>query len=157
MSPRRIIEEPVDPGLTGNHVTAAPENGPVAPLGEDGAAIQAPPPPPPQVTPQNQRPSRRNMIDMAQLDAETLSDLRERARDMAVSGYSRLKKDDLIIRLLQAQAEKQGLELRGGVLDVVDDNIGFLRAEHYLPGPDDIYVSARRRFKPLRAAHRGTW
>ena len=81
------------------------------------------------------------MIDMAQLDAETLSDLRERARDMSVSGYSRLKKDDLIIRLLQAQAEKQGLELRGGVLDVVDDNIGFLRAEHYLPGPDDIYVS----------------
>ena len=81
------------------------------------------------------------MIDMAQLDAENLSDLRERAKEMAVSGYSRLKKDDLIIRLLQAQAEKQGLELRGGVLDVVDDNIGFLRAEHYLPGPDDIYVS----------------
>jgi transcription termination factor Rho len=145
MSPRRIIEEPVDPGLTGNHVTAAPENGSVAPLGEDGATVQTPPPPPLQVAPQNQqnnqRPSRRNMIDMAQLDAETLSDLRERARDMTVSGYSRLKKDDLIIRLLQAQAEKQGLELRGGVLDVVDDNIGFLRAEHYLPGPDDIYVS----------------
>jgi transcription termination factor Rho len=144
MSPRRIIEEPVDSGLAGNHVTAAPENGSVAPLGEDGATVQTPPPPPPQAPPQNQqnqRPSRRNMIDMAQLDAETLSDLRERARDMAVSGYSRLKKDDLIIRLLQAQAEKQGLELRGGVLDVVDDNIGFLRAEHYLPGPDDIYVS----------------
>jgi transcription termination factor Rho len=33
------------------------------------------------------------------------------------------------------------LELRGGVIDVVDDNIGFLRAEHYLPGPEDIYVS----------------
>jgi transcription termination factor Rho len=141
MSPRRIIEEPVETGLTGDHVTATPENGSNAPLGEDGATVQTPPPPPQQAPSQNQRPQRRNMIDMAQLDAETLSDLRERARGMAVSGYSRLKKDDLIIRLLQAQAEKQGLELRGGVLDVVDDNIGFLRAEHYLPGPDDIYVS----------------
>jgi transcription termination factor Rho len=81
------------------------------------------------------------MIDMAQLEGENLNDLRERAKEMGVSGYSRLKKDDLIIRLLQAQAERQGLELRGGVLDIVDDNIGFLRAEHYLPGPDDIYVS----------------
>ncbi len=78
---------------------------------------------------------------MAQLERETLSELRDRAKEMSLSAYSRLKKDDLIIRLLQAQAERQGLELRGGVLDIVDDNIGFLRAEHYLPGPDDIYVS----------------
>ena len=67
--------------------------------------------------------------------------MRERAKELSVSGYSKLKKDDLIIRLLRAQAERNGLELRGGVIDVVDDNIGFLRAEHYLPGPDDIYVS----------------
>ncbi|MCL6510873.1 MAG: transcription termination factor Rho [Anaerolineae bacterium] len=81
------------------------------------------------------------MFDMARLEHETLSELRERARELGISGYSRLKKDDLIIQLLRAQAERNGLELRGGVIDIVDDNIGFLRAEHYLPGPEDIYVS----------------
>jgi transcription termination factor Rho len=140
MSPRRITEEPADTtSLIGDRPALTPEPGPTTTLAEESAA-QAPAAPTSQFS-QNQRPARRNMIDMVQLDAETLSDLRERARDMVVSGYSRLKKDDLIIRLLQAQAEKQGLELRGGVLDVVDDNIGFLRAEHYLPGSDDIYVS----------------
>ena len=84
---------------------------------------------------------RRNMFDMAQLENETLEGLRDHAKDLGVSGFSKLKKDDLIIRLLRAQAERNGLELRGGVIDVVDDNIGFLRAEHYLPGPEDIYVS----------------
>ncbi len=91
--------------------------------------------------PQGGRQQRRNMFDMARLEHETLSELRERAKELGISGYSRLKKDDLIIQLLRAQAEKNGLELRGGVIDIVDDNIGFLRAEHYLPGPEDIYVS----------------
>ncbi|MCS6773592.1 MAG: transcription termination factor Rho [Thermoflexales bacterium] len=78
---------------------------------------------------------------MAKLEAMTLSELREQARELGISGYSRLKKDDLIIRLLRAQAERNGLELRGGVIEIGDDNVGFLRAEHYLPGPEDIYVS----------------
>jgi len=91
--------------------------------------------------PPSPRPNRRNMFDMARLEHETLSELRERAKEMGISGYSRLKKDDLIIRLLRAQAERNGLELRGGVIDINEDNIGFLRAEHYLPGPEDIYVS----------------
>jgi transcription termination factor Rho len=139
MSPRRITEEPADTGVANDRAEPIPNDGLTTPVVEEVATAQPPVPAPPPQQPQRQ--SRRNMIDMAQLDAENLSDLRERAREMSVSGYSRLKKDDLIIRLLQAQAEKQGLELRGGVLDVVDDNIGFLRAEHYLPGPDDIYVS----------------
>jgi transcription termination factor Rho len=87
------------------------------------------------------RAQRRNGLDMAQLDRESLEQLRERAKEAGVDGYGRLKKDDLIVKLLRNQAERNGFELRGGVIDVVDDNIGFLRAEHYLPGPDDIYVS----------------
>ncbi len=83
----------------------------------------------------------RRFFDMQQLDKETLHELRDRAKNMAVQGFSKLKKDDLIVALLRAQAEKQGLEYRGGVLDVIDENVGFLRAEHYLPGPEDIYVS----------------
>ena len=58
-----------------------------------------------------------------------------------MSGYSRLKKEDLILRLLRAKAEGQGYIFGGGVLDIVDENIGFLRSEHYLPGPEDVYVS----------------
>jgi transcription termination factor Rho len=87
------------------------------------------------------RQGRKNALDMAMLDKETLEQLRERAKDADIPSYTRLKKDDLIVKLLRAQAERNGFELRGGVIDVVDDNIGFLRAEHYLPGPDDIYVS----------------
>jgi transcription termination factor Rho len=80
-------------------------------------------------------------MDIAELEAQTLDNLRNLAKDANVSGYSRLKKPDLIIRLLRDKAERQGLELRGGVLEIIDEGIGFLRSEHYLPGPEDIYVS----------------
>ncbi len=80
-------------------------------------------------------------MDIAELDNITLSDLREMAREQDVSGYSRLKKQDLILRLLQARAEQSGLDFRGGILDIVDDGIGFLRAEQYMPGSNDVYIS----------------
>jgi len=80
-------------------------------------------------------------LDMADLEAKTLTELRELAKEMDVSGYSRLKKEDLILRLLRAKAEREGLIFGGGVLDIVDDNMGFLRTRNYLPGPEDIYVS----------------
>lgn len=80
-------------------------------------------------------------MDIAELEVQNLETLREMARDADIAGFSRLKKQDLILRLLRDKAEKQGHELRGGILDVIDDGIGFLRAEKYLPGPNDIYVS----------------
>ncbi len=80
-------------------------------------------------------------MDISELQSKTLGELRTTARQWDIPAYSKLKKDDLILRLLRANAEKQGLELRGGILEIVEDGIGFLRAEHYLPGPEDIYVS----------------
>jgi len=80
-------------------------------------------------------------MEIAELERKTLGELRSLARDAEVPRFSRLKKQDLIIGLLRKEAERQGHELRGGVLDVVDDGIGFLRSDNYLPGPDDIYVS----------------
>ena len=80
-------------------------------------------------------------MDIAELERKNLSELRELAKEMDVSGYSRLKKEDLVLRLLRAQAERQGLIFGGGVLDIIDDGIGFLRSDHYLPGPEDVYVS----------------
>lgn len=80
-------------------------------------------------------------MDIVQLEQYTLDDLRQLAREAGISGISRLKKPELILALLRDNAEKQGYKLRGGVLEIVDDGIGFLRAEKYLPGPEDIYVS----------------
>jgi len=80
-------------------------------------------------------------MDIAELENKTLDQLRELAKSQGISGFSRLKKQDLILRLLRAQAEAQGYDFRGGVLEIVEDGIGFLRSDHFLPGPDDIYVS----------------
>jgi transcription termination factor Rho len=78
---------------------------------------------------------------MASLEVRTLSELRELAKEWEISGYSRLKKEDLILRLLRAKAEREGLRFGGGVLDIVDDSKGYLRCDHYKPGPQDVYVS----------------
>jgi transcription termination factor Rho len=80
-------------------------------------------------------------VNIAELEPKTLEELRDMARDKDISGYSRLKKDDLILRLLQAQAEEQGFNFRGGALEIIQDGIGFLRSDHLLPGPEDVYVS----------------
>jgi transcription termination factor Rho len=80
-------------------------------------------------------------MDMAQLERMTLSQLQEVARDLNLSGYTRLKKHDLIFRLLRTKAEKQGHLFGGGVLEVIQDGIGFLRVDQLLPSPEDVYVS----------------
>ena len=80
-------------------------------------------------------------MNIVELETKTLSDLQEQARDLDISGYSRLKKSDLIFRLLRANAERQGYIFGGGVLEIMPDGIGFLRAPSLLPGPQDVYVS----------------
>jgi transcription termination factor Rho len=82
-----------------------------------------------------------NQIDMATLDVRRLPELRELAKEWEISGFSRLKKEDLILRLLRAKAEREGLRFGGGVLDIVDESKGYLRCEHYKPGRQDVYVS----------------
>jgi len=82
-----------------------------------------------------------SQLDMASLESRTLAELRELAKEWEISGYSRLKKEDLILRLLRAKAEREGLRFGGGVLDIVDDSKGYLRCDHYKPGPEDVYVS----------------
>jgi transcription termination factor Rho len=80
-------------------------------------------------------------MNIAQLEAMTLADLRAKLKEFDIAGGSRMKKEDLILRIMQADAEKRGLELRGGILEVMNEGMGFLRADHYLPGRNDIYVS----------------
>jgi transcription termination factor Rho len=80
-------------------------------------------------------------VNIAELEMRTLDELQELAREMQITGYTRLKKGDLIMRLLRANAEAQGYIFGGGVLEIVQDGIGFLRSDHLLPGPEDVYVS----------------
>ena len=81
-------------------------------------------------------------MNIAELETKTLVELQEIARSMSVTGYTRLKKYDLIMRLLKAETEAQGLIFGGGTLEVIHEGIGFLRSDkHINPGPDDVYIS----------------
>ena len=80
-------------------------------------------------------------INIVELETMTLGELREMARSKEVVGYSRLKKQDLILRLLRSQAEERGNIFGGGVLELMSDGMGFLRRENQVPGDDDVYVS----------------
>jgi transcription termination factor Rho len=80
-------------------------------------------------------------MKVLELENTPLSALRQMARDLNVQNSTRLKKEDLILRIQQAEAERQGLELRGGILEIMSEGIGFLRSGHYQPGPYDVYVS----------------
>lgn len=81
-------------------------------------------------------------FNVGELELKTLEELRNLAKQYQVSGYSRLKKEELIIQILKAYAESQGIIFGGGVLEIIQDGIGFLRSPDYLlPGPEDVYVS----------------
>jgi transcription termination factor Rho len=82
-------------------------------------------------------------MNLTELKEKTISELSGIARNLGVQGFSGLRKQELIFKILQGQAEKDGLIFAAGVLEVLPDGFGFLRAPdyNYLPGPDDIYVS----------------
>lgn len=82
-------------------------------------------------------------IDIGTLKEMKVSELNKISKEFKVNGVSGLKKQDLIFKILQAQAEKKGLMFGAGVLEVLPEGFGFLRATNYnyLPSPDDIYVS----------------
>lgn len=80
-------------------------------------------------------------MNVAELESKTLTDLREMARKLDITGYSGLKKQDLIVKLLQAHTEEAGHTFSDGILDIVSEGFGFLRGERMLLGPNDVYVS----------------
>ncbi len=82
-------------------------------------------------------------VDIGILKDMKISELSKISRDLKINGISGLKKQDLIFKILQAQAEQKGLMFGDGVLEVLSEGFGFLRSTNYnyLPSPDDIYVS----------------
>ncbi len=81
-----------------------------------------------------------NIKDLKKLK---ISELTKIARELNVEGASGMRKQELMFAILQAQTEKNGLIFGEGVLEILPDGFGFLRAPdyNYLPGPDDIYIS----------------
>ena len=82
-------------------------------------------------------------LNLKTLKEKKIGDLAALAKDMNIEGAAAMRKQDLIFSILQAQAEPNGLICGEGVLEILPDGFGFLRAPdyNYLPGPDDIYVS----------------
>ncbi|MDD3375688.1 MAG: transcription termination factor Rho [Candidatus Omnitrophica bacterium] len=78
-----------------------------------------------------------------ELKDKKMSELTQLAKEMNIEGLSGIKKQDLIIKILQGQAEKEGLMFGAGTLEVLSEGFGFLRNTNYnyLPCPDDIYIS----------------
>ncbi len=87
-------------------------------------------------------------MNPAELESKTLAELYALAKELELTGYSRLRKKELIAEITKAQAEKSGLQYSSGVLEILPDGYGFLRPFHFLPSYDDIYVSSSqiRRF-----------
>jgi transcription termination factor Rho len=81
-----------------------------------------------------------NIKDLKKLK---INELYKIAKELNVEGASGMRKQELIFAILQAQTEKNGLIFGEGVLEILPDGFGFLRAPdyNYLPGPDDIYIS----------------
>ena len=94
-----------------------------------------------------------NVNELKQLKIKELADL---ASKLDIESYSGLNKQELIVKILEAQTEKEGRVTAKGVLEVLNEGYGFLRSPdfNYLPGPDDIYVSPSqiKRFG-LRTGH----
>ena len=82
-------------------------------------------------------------MNLSELKHKKINELAGLARDLSVEGAAGMRKQELIFAILQAQVEKNGVISGGGVLEILPDGFGFLRAQdyNYLPGPDDIYVS----------------
>ena len=95
-------------------------------------------------------------MDTVELQSLKIKELTKLAQEMNVQNFAGLKKQELIVTLLEAEAKNDGVLYSQGILEVMGDGYGFLRSPdfNYLPGPNDIYVSPSqiKRFG-LRTGH----
>ncbi len=119
------------PGMNDDVENELPENEPAgqgAAAGGGGPTIES---------------AKGGVLHLNELKEMKISELTQIAKKFNIEGASGLRKQDLIFALLQAHAANGGIVFGDGVLEILPDGFGFLRAEdyNYLPGPDDIYVS----------------
>src|SRR5262249_4359055 len=121
--------------------------------GQDGAepapepapapAAAAPPPQPQPPQGRREEGRREKGLNITELKDMPVPRLTQIAKDLNGAGATGMRKQELIFQILKAQTEQSGFIFSEGVLEVLPDGFGFLRAPdyNYLPGPDDIYVS----------------
>src|SRR5208283_4711436 len=116
------FSDPPQPQL--NIIPAEPRR---IPSYEERVPPEPPPPPPP--------------LDLAALEARSREELLDLAKAMNVAGLTGAKKQEIIMRLLQANTVQQGNIFSSGILEIMPDGYGFLRQASLLPSNSDIYVS----------------
>ena len=96
-------------------------------------------------------------MNVNELQKLKIQELSEHAEKLNIESHSGMNKQQLIVKILESQNEKEGVVTAEGVLEVLKEGYGFLRSPdfNYLPGPDDIYVSPSqiKRFG-LRTGHK---
>ena len=80
-------------------------------------------------------------MNISELEGKSRDELIELAKEMGVASVTGLKKQDLVLRLLQAYAEQQGYVFCSGILEITAEGYGFLRQDSLLPSSADVYVS----------------
>ena len=78
---------------------------------------------------------------LTELKEKKINDLCKIAKEYNINNFSRIKKMDLIFKILQAETEKKGYMFSEGILEIMNEGFGFLRTSGYLPGENDIYIS----------------
>ena len=97
----------------------------------------------PPLEPVEEPPAKEGALNLKTLKEKKISELAQIAKNFNVDGASNMRKQELIFAILGAQTEQNGFVYGEGVLEILPDGFGFLRAPdyNYLPGPDDIYIS----------------
>jgi len=93
--------------------------------------------------PLNQRDRIVTSINIAKLQAMSMTDLNNMAKELNVENFGTMRKHEVIFHILQKNAERAGVLFSEGVLEVLPEGFGFLRSQsfNYLPCPEDIYIS----------------
>jgi transcription termination factor Rho len=141
--PTATTEAPAPPPAAAAPTAAAPAaTAPAAPPPTGPAADPSQPPPQQQRPPQGGQ-RRGEGLNIGELKEMSIQKLTQIAKELNVAGATGMRKQELIFQILKAQTEQSGFIFSEGVLEVLPDGFGFLRAPdyNYLPGPDDIYVS----------------
>ena len=82
-------------------------------------------------------------INISQLQTMAITELNQRAKEMAIENFGTMKKHEVIFQILKKNAERSGVLFAEGVLEILPEGFGFLRSQafNYLPCPEDVYVS----------------
>ena len=80
-------------------------------------------------------------MDVLELEKKSIPALRALADELEIEDSRLMKKEELIVNIRKSEAAKEGVEIHGGILEIMNEGIGFLRTNHYKGGPNDVYVS----------------